>query len=605
MAYLVLARKYRSNTFDEVVGQEHIAQTLKNAIAAGRIAHAYLFTGTRGVGKTTMARILAKALNCLATDEPTQTPCGTCDACAAIARGDDIDVIEIDGASNRGIDEIRELRANAAFRPSRSRYRIYYIDEVHALTKDAFNALLKTLEEPPAHVKFVFATTEPEKIPATILSRCQRFDFRNIATARICDHLKALCKAENVPADDDALYRIARSAAGSMRDGLSLLDQMLSGTDRVTDAEVVRVLGTAGDERMIALAAAIAAGNAADALGELSGALEMGVTLSSVVQSLCETFRNMMLARTCGPASELIELPESQRKTVGDLAAKFSLPSLVYAVSVLQATGRNVRGSSVGRALVEAAIVRLAQADQFVDPASLIERLENPASRGTGSVNRPVQQRPAVGATAPDTAEQKKNSPLTTDAPVRTPPSAPSAPSAAIPPHEASPDLDAAAPSPATNIVWQASWLAENWKTVVETLFRSKRMQEAGLLGPGAVQSLEGQSLTLLYEADHEHVRRRCEAQSDRLDAALSELAGTPVHCKFLPAGGAEQAAGPVAPAMGGFSTDQRAAIAKDPAIRKIAALFDAEVADVRREGAGNGTVAAASDDVDATEPIQ
>ena len=253
-AYVVLARKYRSRTFDEVIGQEPIAQTLISAIETGRVHHAYLFTGTRGVGKTTMARILAKALNCLSFDAPTPTPCNACDACEAISRGDDVDVVEIDGASNRGIDEIRELRANSIYRPARCRYKIYYIDEVHQITRDGFNALLKTLEEPPEHVKFIFATTEPQKMPATILSRCQRFDFRDIPTKRICEHLAAICKAEKVQADEDALFRLARAACGSMRDGLSLLDQIIAASGKVTDDEVIRVLGTPPDEQTVSIA---------------------------------------------------------------------------------------------------------------------------------------------------------------------------------------------------------------------------------------------------------------------------------------------------------------------------------------------------------------
>ncbi|MCD4823023.1 MAG: DNA polymerase III subunit gamma/tau [Phycisphaerae bacterium] len=380
--YLVLARKYRSLTFDEVVGQEPIAQTLVNAIQTSRVHHAYLFTGTRGVGKTTMARILAKALNCLKSDGPTVSPCNECEACLAIGRGEDIDVVEIDGASNRGIDEMRELRANAIFRPARCRYKIYYIDEVHQITRDAFNSLLKTLEEPPSHVKFIFATTEPEKIPATILSRCQRFDFRNISTARIAEHLADLCQRENVKADDEALYRVARAAAGSMRDGLSLLDQLLAGGGNVTDAEVIRVLGTPPDERMVSIIKAIVDGNSAAALDELAAVLDSGVALSSVVSALGEIYRNMMIAATCGGDSELIELPESQRKDVAELAGRFSLPVLVQAVGITQTVGRNIRGSSVGRALVEAALVRLAEADKFVDPASLIERLEQLSSGG-------------------------------------------------------------------------------------------------------------------------------------------------------------------------------------------------------------------------------
>ena len=376
--YLVLARKYRSTTFDEVVGQEPIAQTLKNAISTGRIHHAYLFTGTRGVGKTTMARILAKALNCLAFDKPTITPCGKCESCEAIARGDDVDVIEMDGASNRGIDEIRDLRANSIYRPARARYKIYYIDEVHQVTKDAFNALLKTLEEPPEHVKFIFATTESEKVPATILSRCQRFDFRNIPTRDIAGHLKSLCAQENVQADEDALFRIARAAAGSMRDGLSLLDQLLAASaGKVTDADVVRILGTPGDERTLGIAAAVSAGDVAGALKQLDGVLESGVTLQSAVTSLGESFRNMMVASVCGASSDLIELPEQQRAALGELAKKFSLPTLVQAVGILQTLLRNIRTSSVARPLAEAAIVRLAAADKFVDPQSLLARLES------------------------------------------------------------------------------------------------------------------------------------------------------------------------------------------------------------------------------------
>jgi DNA polymerase-3 subunit gamma/tau len=410
-SYLVLARKYRSTTFDEVVGQEPVAHTLVNAIRTGRVAHAYLFTGTRGVGKTTVARILAKALNCLSSDGPTPTPCNECDACVSISRGDDVDVIEIDGASNRGIDEIRELRANAIFRPSRSRYKIYYIDEVHMLTKEAFNALLKTLEEPPEHVKFIFATTETEKVPATILSRCQRFDFRNIPTRQIAGHLANICKAEGVEADDDALFRVARAAAGSMRDGLSLMDQLLAGSaGRVTDEQVVRVLGTPGDERTMEIAKAVANSDAAAALTALNDVLESGVTLQSAVGALNDAFRNMMIASTCGADSDLIELPEAQKQAIGELSGKFATPSLVQAVGMIQQLARNLRGSSVGRALVEAAIVRLAESEKFVDPASLLERLEAlaqgrvagggvkknfPLNQARPAASHPAQARPA------------------------------------------------------------------------------------------------------------------------------------------------------------------------------------------------------------------
>src|SRR3954469_21365324 len=235
MAYTVLARRYRSSTFDEVIGQDHVARTLKKAIESGRIAHAYLFNGTRGVGKTSMARILAKALNCQSADKPTTGPCGTCDSCTRIARGEDMDVIEIDAASNTGVDNVRDIIENSQYRPARSRFKVYIIDEVHMLSKSAFNALLKTLEEPPSHVKFILATTEPEKVLPTILSRCQRYDFRNIPTREIAAHLKNIVRKEKVKADEDALMLVAKAGAGSMRDALSLLDRLPSiGEERLT-----------------------------------------------------------------------------------------------------------------------------------------------------------------------------------------------------------------------------------------------------------------------------------------------------------------------------------------------------------------------------------
>src|ERR1044071_1255299 len=245
MSYTVLARRYRSQTFDDVVGQNHIAQTLKKAIETDRIAHAYLFTGTRGTGKTSMARILAKALNCEKADKPTSEPCLKCSSCLAIARGDDIDVIEIDAASNTGVDDVRDIIANSQYRPSRSRFKVYIIDEVHMRSKQEFTALLKTLEEPPSHVKFILATTETEKVLPTIQSRCQRYDFRNIPTREIAEHLRNIVNQEKIEADDDALLLVAKAGAGSMRDSLSLLDRLLSvGQTHLTAQMIEQMLGS-------------------------------------------------------------------------------------------------------------------------------------------------------------------------------------------------------------------------------------------------------------------------------------------------------------------------------------------------------------------------
>ena len=458
--YLVLARKYRSETFDQVVGQEPIARTLVSAIESGRVAHAYLFAGTRGVGKTTMARILAKALNCLSVDAPTPNPCNRCNACVAIARGDDIDVAEIDGASNRGIDEIRQLRANAILRPARSRYRVYYIDEVHMLTREAFNALLKTLEEPPGHVKFIFATTEAEKVPATILSRCQRFDFRNIPTRKIAEHLATICKAEGVQADRDALFRIARAASGSMRDGLSLLDQLLAGGGQVSDAEAVRLLGTPTDERTIAIARAIADGSAAGALGGAGGRAGVGrdtrlgrrgdrggLPTHDADRHLRRRQRPGGAGRRAAPA-RWPSLPADSR-----------CPALVQAVGILATLARNLRTSSLARPLLEAGLVRLAEADKFIDPDSLIERLE-----ALGSGAAPPRPLPAASPR-----------------PTPCPPPAPRRPPKATPaanPRRRSPRPPA--------LQWDASWLAANWPQVIQALMAARQMQVAGLIAPAS-----------------------------------------------------------------------------------------------------------------------
>src|SRR5579862_5046651 len=282
MSYTVLARRYRSGTFDEVIGQDHVAQTLKKAIRSGRIAHAYLFCGTRGVGKTSMARILAKALNCESTGGPTETPCGKCASCAAVARGEDIDVIEIDAASNTGVDNVRDVIANSQYRPARGRFKIYIVDEAHMLSKQAFNALLKTLEEPPSHVKFILATTEAEKLLPTILSRCQRYDFRNISTREIAGHLADLCKKEKVKADEDALLLVAKAGAGSMRDALSLLDRLLSvGEKHLTLEMIEQLLGLPKSQLIFDLADTIAKSQPGQALAKADAMIQSGLSPES------------------------------------------------------------------------------------------------------------------------------------------------------------------------------------------------------------------------------------------------------------------------------------------------------------------------------------
>ena len=402
MSYTVLARRYRSGTFDEVIGQDHVAQTLKKAITAGRVAHAYLFCGTRGTGKTSMARIMAKALNCAASKGPTTEPCGKCDSCLAIARGDDIDVIEIDAASNTGVDNIREVIENSQYRPARSRFKVYIIDEVHMLSKSAFNALLKTLEEPPEHVKFILATTEPEKVLATILSRCQRYDFRNISAREIAGHLKEICVREKIRADEDALLLVAKAGAGSMRDALSLLDRLLSVGEKNLTAEMVeQLLGLPRSQVLFELAQAVGAGDVKATLSQADAILSNGLSVDALIAALVDHLRNLLILRTCGPDSSLVEVPGLGMDDLVAQASRFDPAVLTQDITILEELRRNIRQSQAGRALLDATLVRMALADQFSSIGDLLSRLD-----GGGSVMAPRQARPAH-TTAP--AAQKKN----------------------------------------------------------------------------------------------------------------------------------------------------------------------------------------------------
>src|SRR6185312_1548386 len=350
--------KYRPQRFADVVGQEHVTQTLANAIAQNRIAHAYLFVGPRGTGKTTIARIFAKCLNC--TGGPKVDFDDNDPRCREIAEGRSIDVLEIDGASNRGIEEIRELRETVKFAPASSRFKVYIIDEVHMLTKEAFNALLKTLEEPPEHVKFIFCTTEPEKIPITILSRCQRFDFAGIQTPSIAARLAQIVEAEGVSAEPEALEALARRAAGSMRDSQSLLEQLLAfGGPQITLEEVHRMLGTAGDRRLSQLARHLADRHAAGALAELDAAVAEGVDIGPLLDQLLGYFRDMMVAAAGCPAESLLYASSSERAAMVAAGKQLGLETVLAVMQILDHTISRLRYSTHGRILAELAIVRI------------------------------------------------------------------------------------------------------------------------------------------------------------------------------------------------------------------------------------------------------
>ena len=410
--YQVVARRYRPQRFDELVGQEHVARGLSGAIESGRIGHAYLFTGARGVGKTSAARIYAKALEC--TSRVRGEPCNVCDSCLGISAGQDVDVVEIDAASNRGIDEMRQLRQNVAVRPARGHYKTYIIDEVHMLTREAFNALLKTLEEPPAHVKFVLCTTEPDKLPITILSRCQRFDFQTVDPPAIARRLAQIVEAEGARVTPDALALIARRAAGSMRDSQSLLEQLLGSADgSIGVDEVHAVIGTGREEKVGALIACLAARDARGALAAFDAATAGGADPGGVLEQVMAALRDSLLA-SVGCGAELM----LQGEGLGvDLAAVGRSTGTVTLLAMLQiidhALGR-MRSSGHAAVLAEMAIVRLASLEDLDSLADAVERVGTEPVGPTSPAVRPAPAaRPMPTARPAEPVREKKTTDLT------------------------------------------------------------------------------------------------------------------------------------------------------------------------------------------------
>ncbi len=561
MAYTVLARKYRSQTFDDVVGQEPISRTLKNAIETGRVAHAYLFTGTRGVGKTTMARILAKALNCLEAKEPTTTPCCKCGSCTAISTGEDIDVIEIDGASNRGIDEIRTLRENAIYRPARSRYKIYIIDEVHMLTVPAFNALLKTLEEPPEHVKFILATTEANKVLATIQSRCQRFDFSNISPKAIAGQLKSILKQEKIKFEEDLILPVARMANGSMRDALSLLDRLIStGVQPLTAKLLEEFLGQPNAEKVNKLVEQIGDGNAAGTLVAVEDLIGSGLGEAQIGDALIESMRDLLVLRSAGADTDLLILTGGQREKANELAQKFDAAALIYNITALEKLRWSIKNSDTPRALLDASLLRFALSEHFLNVDELLSR----ASGG------------------PAAAAVKKKAPIVPPAaPVESKPAPRPSATPALPQEEewelgSRPDEPKAAAVPGN--------LTESWPDILTMIAAKLGNGTASLLNGSTPRELQRDTLVIEFPPGGKVQKQMCESngRAEQITAALSEHLGTSVRIKFeladAPASGTDSREKPKP------NGQKRYEILNDPAVKSILVGLEATITKIEEQ---------------------
>jgi len=578
MSYLVLARKYRPQRFSELVGQEHVARTLSNAIAQNRVHHAFLFTGARGVGKTSAARILAKALSC--EKGPTAEPCGVCDLCQEIAGGRSVDVIEIDAASNTKVEETKSILEGVRYLPARARRKVYIIDEVHMLSAHSFNALLKTLEEPPPHVVFVFATTEVHKIPVTILSRCQRFDFKLISTVRLAEHLDGILRTEKIKATPDAVRLIARQAAGSVRDALSLLDQAIAyvAPETLTAEMTADVLGVADRRLLVELAGAALDRDAGTALRLIARAADRGVDFGELGRSFLGFLRDLeVIARVGGggsgkggvDVSDLVDATPEEIEEAGALA-KRAAPGLFPVL--FDRWARAVDEASrlpTPRLLFEMAALDLCAAEPMVPLGDLLQRLDDMETRLRGAPRAPGAPAPSAPAPAPAA------SPAGAAGGGRPKASAAQRSGATPPAAEASP-----APAPAIS---EAEGAGESWRRVL-SIFESKRPSLAALLAHAEVVSLTAGEVTLAFASKLE--ADRAEKARGEIEQVTSSTLGRPTKVSFTI--GAQAA--PVLRSEVGVETEaanedrkkREAEARQHPVIRRAQDVFGASLKEIK-----------------------
>ncbi len=559
MAYLPFARKYRPQAFDEIIGQEHIATTLKNAIAMDKVAHAYLFTGPRGVGKTSTARILAKSLNC--EKGPRPEPCNKCASCQEILRGIGMDVIEIDGASNRGIDEIRNLRENVKFASVRGKFRIYIIDEVHMLTQEAFNALLKTLEEPPLHVKFIFATTRPYKVLPTIISRCQRFDFRKIPKRDIAKKLEEIRKKEKLDVNDEAIFLIARQADGSMRDAEIILDQLLSFTKgKVQAHDVTKVLGLLEQDVLFDLADSIINNKKENVLNIIDGLVNSGKDPIFVASSIIDYFRNLMVAKIAKDTSSVyITLSEEDYYKLREQSKLLSLDEILYVTYTLSAAMDLMKKTNLARVPLEISLIKLTDRTRLTSIKEILDRLsriESSFARGG------IQSRHA-------TAEKSEK--------IVRPSVKPSAEPPAIPEEEVAAERD----------ILLLQKIRSSWAKVLNFV-KNKKMSIATFLSEGKLLKVEDNVLAIGFNKNNSLHKEALEVNTNKkfVEEAIKSITGEDVSLSIEALEGQIEES-----AASGITSIEESEIEEagknrpnrvDPIVESAVDIFEGRVVDIR-----------------------
>jgi DNA polymerase-3 subunit gamma/tau len=596
MSYQVIARKWRPQTFEDLVGQQHVTETLKNAIKNDRVAHAYIFSGSRGVGKTTAARILAKALNCL--KGPTPEPCGECGSCKEIAAGTSLDVIEIDAASNRGIDQIRELREMVRYAPASSRSKVVILDEAHMLTGEASNALLKTLEEPPDRVIFVMATTEPENLVDTIRSRSQHFHFRALTFAEITGRLEEIAQKENLKIEPGAIAVIARMAEGSLRDALSLLEQARAYCgDTIPDKDVRELLGVVPEDAMNEMVSAIAEGSADRALGLVHTFQKEGRNLQHFCREAIRHIRNLLIARVCGPDSDLVAATPDQRPALAKAAALFGEEDLTRFFQILLQTDDDLRRKPDPRVHLEMGLLRLINASRLAPLEELLAELKGgaPSSRISGGAawrSAPTTGaafRPAARGSEPEFAaenavpaktESKTQFPSRSAAPA-------SAPTATIGAsavgNDAILEKNPSAPAKSNGKVVQVSGITEEQVAKIKAAIQGQQKFLGELVEQGSAWELDGAELRIYFSPDKRTFAEMIEGREslERLRVISSKVLGRAVRvCAKL-----ESVAAAAASASRAASSTQelRAQFERNPMVRSMLQRFGGKISEVKR----------------------